>query len=82
MQHFKLNNDGVRAILFLDTLMRDDRFHDYLKSAFPNTYWKKENEIFPREELFPTQKLGELESGIKNLRTFLKAENMPLVKFN
>jgi hypothetical protein len=82
MTHLKLNNEGVKAIQFLENLLRDDNFHNFLKEKFPNRYWKKENEIFPSDNLFPSQELGELESGIKNLRKFIAVENRPLIVFN
>jgi hypothetical protein len=82
MQHFKLNNEGVKAIQLLETFLSDDAFHDFLKSRYPNRFWKRENEIFAREDLYPTAELGQLEDGIKNLRKFIAVENKPLVVFN
>lgn len=82
MQHYKLTNDGTKAIQLMQQFLADDRFHDYLKNAFPNRFWKPDPDLFSGAEEHATAELGSLESGLKNLRKFIAVENKPLVVFD
>jgi hypothetical protein len=80
MDKFKLDNHGVEAIQFLDRVVNDPAFQDFLQTRFPQKYIYEEKLLTNEPFTVEMTPYHNLRKGVKNLKSFTKAENINLAK--